>query len=42
MLVPTDSMTAGEDIGFAVTCFAPGVILCLLGVGVAYFGFRKR
>ena len=42
MLVLTDSTTTGEDIGFAVTCFAPGVILCLLGIGVSYFGFRKR
>jgi len=32
-----------EDLGFATAlCFAPGVISALLGIGAAYFGFRKR
>lgn len=42
MLIPTDSTTAEEDQILAVLCFMPGVISCLLGIGAAYFGFRKR
>ncbi len=42
-LIGESSPTAEENLGFvAAFCFAPGVILGLLGVGVAYFGFRKR
>lgn len=42
MLIPTDSTTVEEDQILAVLCFVPGVISCLLGIGAAYFGFRKR
>jgi len=42
-LIPTESTTRGEDLGFAMAlCFAPGVILGLLGVGAAYFGFKRQ
>lgn len=42
-LVPSETSTPGEDVGFATAlCFAPGVILGLLGIGAAYFGFRKQ
>jgi len=43
LLIPTESTTSSEDIGFATAlCFAPGVISALLGGGAAYFAFRKR
>ena len=41
-LVSTDTATSGEDLGMAALCFAPGVILGLIGAGAAYFGFRKQ
>ena len=42
-LVGESNLTAEENLGFAAAlCFAPGVILGLLGVGTAYFGFRKQ
>lgn len=43
-LIPTeDYPTVGDSLGFATAlCFVPGVILGLLGIGAAYFGFRKR
>jgi hypothetical protein len=42
-LIPTESTTLEEDLGFAtVLCFAPGVISGLLGAGAAYFGIRRK
>ena len=41
MLIPSDSTSAEEVLLIAAICFAPGMILGLLGVGAAYFGFRK-
>jgi hypothetical protein len=42
-LIPSGDYTVEEDLGFAIAlCFAPGVILGLLGIAAAYFGFRKQ
>lgn len=38
----SSDMTRGENLGFALAiCFAPGVIVGLLGAGAAYFGFKR-
>lgn len=43
MLIPTEAATtAEEDVMFAALCCVPGVISGLLGIGAAYFAFRKR
>lgn len=42
-LIPSGDSAVEEDLGFAIAlCFAPGVILGLLGIAAAYFGFRKQ
>lgn len=42
-LIPSEDSVFKEDLGFAMAlCFAPGVILGLLGIAAAYFGFRKQ
>jgi len=42
-LIPSGDSVFEEDLGFALAlCFAPGVILGLLGIAAAYFGFRKQ
>lgn len=43
VLIPTQEVTtAQEDKIYAALCFAPGVISGLLGIGAAYFSFKKR
>lgn len=42
-LIPSGDSVFEEDLGFALAlCFAPGVIVGLLGIAAAYFGFRKQ